>query len=93
MAQIIREHHERYDGKGYPDGIAGDKIHPLTKILTLADSFDAMTNDRPYKKAKTYANALREIRECEGAQFDPETAEKFIATIQSMLDEKEYKVG
>jgi diguanylate cyclase (GGDEF)-like protein len=93
VAQIIREHHERHDGKGYPDGLRGDSIHPLTKILTLADSFDAMTNDRPYKKAKTYANALREIRECEGQQFDPETAEKFIATIQGMLDEKEYKVS
>ena len=93
VALVIREHHERYDGKGYPDGLKGVQIHPLAMILALADSFDAMTNDRPYKKAKTYANALREIRECEGAQFDPETAEKFIATIQSMLDEKEYKVG
>jgi len=93
VALVIREHHERYDGKGYPDGLKGDEIHPLAKILTLADSFDAMTNDRPYKKAKTYANALREIRECAGTQFDPETAEKFIEVIQSMLDEKEYKVS
>jgi HD-GYP domain-containing protein (c-di-GMP phosphodiesterase class II) len=92
VALVIRQHHERYDGKGYPDGLKAGEIHPLAYILTLADSFDAMTNDRPYKKAKTFANALREIRECEGKQFDPETAEKFIDAIQSTLSVKEYEV-
>jgi len=92
VALVIRQHHERYDGAGYPDGLKGDQIHPLARILTLADSFDAMTNDRPYKKAKTHANALKEIRECKGAQFDPDMADTFIETIQIMLEEKEYNV-
>ncbi len=92
VACVIRQHHERYDGKGYPNGLKDGEIHPLAYVLTVADSFDAMTNDRPYKKAKTFANAFREIRECEGRQFDPATAEKFIETIQSVLDVKEYEV-
>ncbi len=92
VALIIRQHHERYDGKGYPDGLKHGEIHPLTYVLTLADSFDAMTNDRPYKKAKTFANAIREIRECEGKQFDPETAEIFIETIKNLLNTKEFEL-
>ena len=93
VALIIRQHHERFDGRGYPEGLKGDEIHPLARILSLVDSFDAMTNDRPYKKAKTYANALKEIRECEGAQFDPEIAEKFIEVIQNTLNDSEYNVS
>lgn len=90
VALVIRQHHERYDGKGYPSGLKHGEIHPLAYILTLADSFDAMTNDRPYKKAKTFANAIKEIRACEGKQFDPETAEKFIEVIKTTITVKEY---
>ena len=95
IGRIIEQHHERYDGHGYPFGLKGDEIHPLASILTLADSFDAMTNDRPYKKKKTISEALQEIRRCEGTQFDPEKAEIFIAAIQSAtsLDERLYESG
>lgn len=92
VARVIRQHHERYDGRGYPDGLKHGEIHPLTYILTLADSFDAMTNDRPYKKAKTVTNAFKEIRECEGKQFEPATAEKFIETVQGVMTVKEYGI-
>lgn len=92
VAQVIRQHHERYDGRGYPDGLKHGEIHPLAYILTVADSFDAMTNDRPYKKAKTFANAFQEIRACKGAHFDPDTAEQFIETIQGVLNVKEYEL-
>ena len=95
IGRIIEQHHERYDGHGYPFGLKGDEIHPLASILTLADSFDAMTNDRPYKKKKTISEALQEIRRCEGTQFNPEKAEIFIAAIQSAtsLDERLYESG
>lgn len=75
---IVRHHHERYDGKGYPDGLLGDAIPIEACILTIADSYDAMTSDRPYRKALTNEQALEEIRLNVGKQFHPALAEKFI---------------
>ncbi|GAV22385.1 HD domain-containing phosphohydrolase [Carboxydothermus pertinax] len=74
----ILHHHERYDGKGYPAGLKGEEIPLGVRILTLADSFDAMTTDRPYKKGKTLLEAVEELRRCAGTQFDPELTEVFI---------------
>jgi len=85
IAKIVSQHHERYDGNGYPSGLAGDEIHPLAAILTLADSFDAMTNDRPYQKKRSFNEALEEIRRCSGYQFNPEFTEQFIAAIENEL--------
>ena len=82
VADIVQQHHERYDGTGYPNKKAGEDIHPLARILTLADSFDAMTAKRPYQKVKTYEEAIEEIRRCAGTQFDPELSELFIRAIQ-----------
>lgn len=79
---IIKHHHERYDGNGYPDGIAGKEIPIEACILTIADSYDAMTSDRPYRKALTNEEALEEIRKCSGKQFHPELAEKFITMME-----------
>lgn len=75
---IIKHHHERYDGKGYPDGIAGEEIPIEACVLTIADSYDAMTTDRPYRKALTKDEALEEIRKNAGTQFHPGLSEAFI---------------
>lgn len=81
VAEIVQQHHEKYNGTGYPDGIKGEDIHFLARVLTLADSFDAMTSKRPYQKIKTFEEAFEEIRKCKGTHFDPQLAEIFIAAI------------
>lgn len=73
----VRHHHERWDGKGYPDGLAGAQIPLWARIIAVADSFDAMTQDRPYRKALSPEQALREVRNNAGKQFDPEVVEAF----------------
>ncbi len=80
-SQIIRHHHERYDGKGYPLGLAGEDIPLLSRIITLADAYDAMTSDRPYRKGLAKEAALAEITRCRGTQFDPVIAGIFIETL------------
>ncbi len=76
--EIIRHHHERYDGRGYPAGLKGKEIPYLSRIISLADSFDAMTSDRPYRDGMSIEKAIEEIERCKGSQFDPELAEIFI---------------
>jgi len=71
-------HHERFDGKGYPSGLAGENIPIMGRILCLADCFDAMTSNRTYRKALPLEVALIEIRRCSGTQFDPRLAEAFL---------------
>ena len=63
---------ERYDGKGYPDGLEGKQIPLLASIIAVADTFDAMTTDRPYRKAMSKEEARMELKRCSGSQFDPE---------------------
>lgn len=82
IAPLILHHHERYDGKGYPDNLKGEEIPYLTRVLTVVDSFDAMTSNRPYSKRKTYDEAVEELRKCSGTQFDPNIAEAFIEVIE-----------
>jgi putative nucleotidyltransferase with HDIG domain len=71
-------HHERYDGKGYPTGLAGRNIPLMGRIICLADCFDAMTSNRTYRRALPLEVAMTEIRRCSGTQFDPELAEAFL---------------
>jgi putative nucleotidyltransferase with HDIG domain len=80
---IIRHHHERWDGTGYPDGIAGEAIPLEAAIVGLADAWDAMTTDRPYSRALTVQEALAEIRRGRGTQFAPEVVDAFLATFGS----------
>jgi two-component system cell cycle response regulator len=71
IAPMVRAHHERWDGKGYPDGLAGEEIPLPARILCLADAFDAMIADRPYSEPMHEAAAMREVKRCAGTQFDP----------------------
>jgi len=75
--KIIRHHHERMDGNGYPARLAGSDIDPLTRILTVADSYDAMTSMRSYKVNKSMAEAIEELYNCAGSQFDKEVVRVF----------------
>ncbi|MBI1336919.1 MAG: HD domain-containing protein [Phycisphaera sp.] len=74
VGPIIRHHHERYDGRGYPDHIAGENICDLARVAAIADTYDAMTSDRPYRKGLSYEIAMAEVRKHAGTQFDPDMA-------------------
>ncbi len=75
---IIKYHHERFDGKGYPEGLQGNDIPLLARILCLADSFDAMTADRPYKRAMGREQAFVHVKEKTGTRFDPDVVKAFL---------------
>ncbi|MBU5485947.1 diguanylate cyclase [Clostridium sp. MSJ-11] len=91
ISHLILHHHERYDGKGYPDNLKGEDIPFLARVLTVVDSFDAMTSNRPYNKRKTYEEAIEELRACSGTQFDPAIAETFIEVIMESKDRFDKK--
>ncbi|HYA12148.1 MAG TPA: HD-GYP domain-containing protein [Thermodesulfovibrionales bacterium] len=78
---IIRSHHERIDGEGYPDGLKGDEIPLLSGIISVADSFDSMMSERPYKQKLRIDDALSELKRCSGTQFDPQVVEAFSKAI------------
>ncbi len=84
---IVRSHHERWDGTGYPDGLRGEEIPPLARVVALADAFDAMTSDRPYRKGMSVAAAFEEIARQAGRQFDPRFAAAFVAMRESIAAE------
>lgn len=84
IADWILKHHENWDGSGYPLGLKGEEIPLECRLLAVADTFDAMTNDRPYRKARTVEEAIQEIIRCSGTQFDPEVVELFLKTIRSL---------
>ncbi|MHA6532258.1 bifunctional diguanylate cyclase/phosphohydrolase [Paenibacillus sp. BAC0078] len=83
LAPYIELHHERYDGKGYPYGFKGEEIPRLCRMLTIIDSFDAMTTERPYQRTKSFEEAIIELRSCAGSQFDPGLTELFIQYIEA----------
>ena len=80
--EIVRTHHERWDGRGYPLGLAGEEIPLAARIFSVVDSFDAMTSDRPYREAMSLERALGEIREGAGTQFDPDIARAFLELVE-----------
>jgi putative nucleotidyltransferase with HDIG domain len=85
---IVRSHHERWDGRGYPDKLAGDAIPMLARVVAVADSFDAMTTKRPYNTnhVKTPEQAFAEVERCSGTQFDPKCAHAFLAARDKVLE-------
>ncbi len=82
VVPLIKLHHEKYDGTGYPNGLMGEDIPRLVRIITLMDSFDAMTTNRSYCRGKTYDEALEEMKRCKGTHFDPELVESFIEMLE-----------
>ncbi|APO43558.1 HD family phosphohydrolase [Paenibacillus xylanexedens] len=91
LIPYIELHHERYDGKGYPYGLKGNEIPRLCRMLTVIDSFDAMTTERPYQETKNVEEAIRELRSCSGSQFDPELAELFIQYIEKRTAQQQLQ--
>lgn len=81
IAEFILCHHERWDGKGYPQGLVGEEIPLLSRILSVVDAYDAMTEDRAYRKAMGKKEAISEIRENSGTQFDPRIASIFVEEV------------
>jgi len=82
IAKYILYHHERWDGNGYPEGLKNSEIPLMSRIISIIDAYDVMTNDRIYSKAITKEKALHEIKECSGTQFDPKIAETFISILK-----------
>lgn len=84
--QVARNHHERYDGNGYPDKLKGEDIPFPARIVTVADTFDAMTSDRTYRKALSDEIAISELKKFKGSQFDPQVVEAFLKLYDSFPD-------
>lgn len=84
----IRHHHERYDGTGYPDRLQGGQIDLIARIIAVADAFDAMTTERPYRKILSYARAVDELQINAGTQFDPDVVQAFIKVIAPQINGK-----
>jgi len=78
-AEIVRSHQERFDGGGYPRNLRKEEIHVGARIFAVADTLDAMTSDRPYRRGTSFANAIAEIDRCKGTQFDPEVVRAFLS--------------
>jgi putative nucleotidyltransferase with HDIG domain len=90
---IVRSHHERWDGSGYPDGLAGEAISCLARIVAVADAFDAMTTNRSYREGMSPEKAFAEVHRQSGHQFDPECAEAFLSIREQILEEKGRSLG
>ena len=84
VAKLVRSSHEHWDGSGYPDGLAGEAIPLGARVVAVCDAFDAMTMSRPYRDARSVEDALTELRECAGTQFDPAVVEAFCEEIASL---------
>jgi HD-GYP domain-containing protein (c-di-GMP phosphodiesterase class II) len=101
VAELIRQHHEWWNGQGYPRGLAGEEIHILSRILALADAYDTLTSDPPASRALSHGDALAEIQKRAGVQFDPQLAEVFVSLMSERgqpsaaggSEKKEYGPG
>jgi putative nucleotidyltransferase with HDIG domain/diguanylate cyclase (GGDEF)-like protein len=85
LSKIVAAHHERYDGMGYPNGLKGDEILPLSQIMIVADAFDAITTNRIYKPRKNVADAIYEIKELSGIQFHPEVVDAAVSVLDTTV--------
>jgi HD-GYP domain-containing protein (c-di-GMP phosphodiesterase class II) len=91
IGRIVRSCHENYDGSGYPDGLAGDEIPLLARIVSCCDAFNAMTSDRSYRKAMPLEDAIAELRRVRGAQFDPQVVDALIEAVGSGVAEAQIE--
>jgi HD-GYP domain-containing protein (c-di-GMP phosphodiesterase class II) len=89
----VLHHHERWDGRGYPDGLEGEAIDPMARALAIADTFDAMSSNRAYRSARSRDEVLAEIEKCRGSQFDPDLAGVFLSLDLTPFDELLAKHG
>ena len=81
ITPIVRHHHERYDGAGYPAGLKGEEIPLLARVLSVADAYEAMIADRPYRRGRSESDAIIELKGCAGRQFDPVVVDAFVALL------------
>ena len=88
LVEAIRGHHERIDGKGYPDQRVGDHIHIFSRVILVADTYDAMSTTRVYRRQLSLERIYDELNRCKGTQFDPAVADAFIAMHQRLENEK-----
>ena len=91
--RIVLEHHERWDGKGYPRGLKGEQIHIGARIFAVIDTYDAMTSDRPYRKALSHEIAVEEIIRMRGTQFDPHVVDAWLDVTQAEIDGLKERVA
>jgi HD-GYP domain-containing protein (c-di-GMP phosphodiesterase class II) len=83
IARIVRSTHERFDGGGYPDGLAGTAIPLTARIVAVCDAYDAMVAERAYRPGRDRASAIAELRHCAGSQFDPEVVDAFVRALEA----------
>lgn len=93
IAEFILKHHEKWDGTGYPLGLAGESIPIENRILAIVDAYDAMTSDHPYRRAMSHEAAAAEIKKGRSSQFDPELADEFLAMISAESQETKLVHG
>jgi len=89
ICTFIKHHHESWNGRGYPDGLQGENIPYFSRIMILADTFDAMTSSRPYRQGLPPEKAIAEIKRCTGSQFDPALAEVFLTALAKDTSRRE----
>jgi putative nucleotidyltransferase with HDIG domain len=87
VAALVRHHQEKWNGRGYPDGLKGEEIPLGARILAVCDTYSAITDDRPYKRARTHSEAVTELRRCAGDQFDPEVVEAFCRVVERQREQ------
>jgi len=92
LVAAVRHHHERYDGGGYPDGLAGEDIPLVARAMCVADSYDAMSLRRPYRRALTYSESVTEIKKCRGKQFDPHMADAFLRVLAKLESKRKMAI-
>jgi putative nucleotidyltransferase with HDIG domain len=84
IVPLIRHHHESWDGSGYPDGMKGEEIPMISRVISVADMYDAMTSDRPYRKRRSHEEAVNEIKATSGTKLDPRVAEAFLQVLKEI---------